>query len=181
VLVGGANGDRFLLFDPKLYGKTGLFAGSILFEPTTGSDCDGVMEWLKPASGSALYPQGFDTSLNLDGSTYVKPAANARASLSVDGTLAFSDGGMSAPILEPVAVSPQGTLVVTGSNPEDLKIRVDTSTGGISGSFLSPVSLAPVSFSGVLYQNTNSPGAGGFFIGPTVNGTSLSGNMTLSP
>ncbi len=36
-------------------------------------------------------------------------------------------------------------------------------------------------FSGLLYQYTGSPGAGGFFIWPILSGTSQSGNGILSP
>jgi len=69
VLVEGPAGDQLLVFDPALYNNKGLFAGSIVFEHLTGSDCDGVIEWMRPAgAGGALYPQGFDTNLDLTGS-----------------------------------------------------------------------------------------------------------------
>jgi hypothetical protein len=181
LVVSGPDGNEFFVFNPKVYGKKGLFAGPVVFEHLTGSDCNGTMEWMRPAGGGALYPQGFDAYLNLAGSIYVKPGKGIVLPLLVDGTLTLSAGGLSAPIPEPVAVSPQGILVVTGSNPNDLKISVDTSTGGVSGSFVHPVSMKPVSFSGVLYQNTSLPGAGGFFIGPILSGTSLSGNVILAP
>jgi uncharacterized repeat protein (TIGR03803 family) len=181
VLVSGANGDQFLLYDDKLYADTGLLAGPIVFDRLSGSDCDAVLEWMRSTSDSKLYPQGFDASLDLAGSIYVKPGRGIVLPGFSDGILSLSDGGIGSPILQSVAVSAKGDLVASGSNPVDLKIAVDTSTGGISGSFTDPVTGKPVRFYGVLYQNMSLPGAGGFFIGPILDGTSLSGNVILSP
>jgi hypothetical protein len=177
VLVEGPAGDELLVFDPALYNNKGLLAGSIAFEHLTGSDCDGAIEWMRPAAAAgALYPQGFDTTLDLNGSLYSNPGKAIVLPL-----LILSDGGLTAPISESLRLSPQGALVVTGSNPYQLEISVDSATGAVSGSFLHPASQTPVSFSGVLYQNATLPGAGGFFIGPVLSGTSLSGNIQLSP
>jgi hypothetical protein len=119
--------------------------------------------------------------MDLAGALYVKPGRGVVLPGFNNGTLTLSDGGLNTSIPESVEVSPQGTLVVTGSNQIKLKISVNTTTGGISGSFVHPMTMRPVSFSGVLYQNTSDMGAGGFFVGPILSGTSLSGNVILSP
>jgi hypothetical protein len=181
VLVSGSNGNQLLVFDSSLYSGKGLFAGSVAFEHLTDSDCDGIMEWVRPANrGGVFYAHGFDANLDLMGSLYVTPARGTILPLFLSGNVTLNNGGLDSPIGEPVTVSPAGVFVVSGPNPIKLKLNVTTATGAIAGSFLYPITSKTVLFSGVLYQNPNALGAGGFFIGPVLSGTESSGNMTLS-
>ena len=92
------------------------------------------------------------------------------------------DGGLSTPLTAQIGLSPQGEFIVKGANPNHLKISADAATGEVSGSFIDPVNLKPVPFTGALYQNEILPGLGGFFLGPvTAGGAEESGNVILSP
>ena len=181
ILVSGKCGNQFMLFYPRLHSNQGLLAGSVVFETKADSDCDGAIEWMVPQSSGAFYAQGCDAFMGEIGARYFKPGRGVILPNFTHGTLILSDGGLASPISGSVAVTSQGQLVVNGANPNGLRINVNPSTGGISGSFLFPQTSTRVSFYGALYQNPSLLGADGFFIGPVISGSSSSGIMTLSP
>lgn len=180
VLVSGGGGNQFIIYDPALYGGKGLLAGAITFEALAGSDCDGTLAWIKPSQTSGnYYKGGFDTDLAAAGSLYVKPPAGQSALPITSGTVELSDGGLNNPINEPVNILPSNAVTVVGTNAQHLKIAIHAGTGGFTGSFVDPVTNKTITFGGLLFQKV--PQGGGFFRGPVVSGTGLSGNVSLEP
>jgi hypothetical protein len=181
-IVSAPVGHQVLVFDSNLYKKKGLVVGPITFEPLSDTDCDGVLQWSRPAIPGSFYPQGFNTTLDLGGAHYLKPLKGSAPLPFLSGTFTLSDGGLAAPISVSVILpgAPHNTLGF-GSNDNNLKLSINLKTGGFAGSFTLPSTKKPIPFSGMLYQNVNNPGAEGFFISPILSGTSLSGNVLLSP
>jgi len=175
----GIGSNEFILFDPSLYSGKGLLAGEVTFESLGYSDCDGTVEWMKPASTkTGYYKAGFDTYLGFFGSIYAAPAHGDRA---LDLTSAFFDlsgGGLSNLIEDPVTLLPNNTVTVTDSANVHLKLKLNALTGMFSGSFIPPSTTKAVTFGGVLYQDESQ--ANGFFLGPVTSGTGLSGNAELT-
>jgi hypothetical protein len=180
VMVGGSTCNQFMLFNPLLYKKNGLLAGAINFESLPNSDCNALLDWKRPVTGGSYYPTGFETGITLAGARYAKPIGIVPLPF-VNGSATLSSGGLGQDIVKPISLSTSSTVLVSGSNPEMLKITINASSGGFSGSFLDPVTKKPLKFAGMLYQNINTPQAGGFFLGPISSGTGYSGNVSLTP
>jgi hypothetical protein len=96
------------------------------------------------------------------------------------------------------AVARVDTVRVEGANLEKLKVSLDLPSGLFRGSFLHPATKKTVSFGGVIYQRdpndqagglaavpggTDSvsapPLAGGFFLGPIIDGEGWSGDVSM--
>jgi hypothetical protein len=180
-IASGPNGHQIYVYDNSLYSKKGLLAGILTFEHRLDSDADGMMEWVHPAVTGDLYPQAFNTLLDADASKYIPPQTDTPALPLLTGTLSLSDGGLSSTDDEPILLTTQNTLLFEGANPNGITVTIDAAKGSFSGSFIHPVTAKKVSFSGLLYQNAHSPGAEGYFIGPIISGTSLSGDVLLTP
>jgi hypothetical protein len=191
-LVGGTAGNQFIIFNPTIYGHAGLLAGSIAFKNLADSDCNGALRCIKPQQASGSYYQaGFDTGLAVMGSTYTAPPPGTMAlafpSELYNGITELTGGGLvnslgqSQPINATVTLTPLNTVIAALPNRDALKLTIHPSTGTFSGTFLHPASQQTVSFAGVLYQQTNIPQAAGFFLGPVLNGTGDSGNVSLTP
>jgi hypothetical protein len=178
-LVGSGSGyNQFILFDPAIYGGKGLLAGAIAFEELPSSDCDGTLFWLKPAQTQGhYYKAGFDTDLALAGSLYLAPPPGQAALDITSGLFELSGGGLENPIQESVTLLPNNTVTVDNSAGQHLQITINPATGMFSGSFIHPLTNKTISFGGLLFQRV--PQAGGFFLGPVVDGTGSSGNATL--
>ena len=184
LLVGGMNGNRFLIYDLLTYPSVvtarskGLLAGSLTFEQIIGSDIDGTLEWIKPEQKPTRnYPAAIDTNLAVIGSHYappmfgsgVLPGFPAEGGTS-SGTLALSD--TSGIILSGTTqLSDSNKLII--SNPQDrLNVAITPSTGTFRGTFMYPVPgnrPKPTAFAGVLFQDQTI--GSGFFQGPNGGGT----------
>jgi sugar lactone lactonase YvrE len=179
-ITSGFEGHQLVVFDPKLYGNKGLFAGPITFETLPDSNCDGVMDWVRPGvKKGTLYPAGFATTLDLNGAVYAKPGKNIAPLPITSGTFILSDGGLPATFSNAATITTKDMVLVSGTNK--IKVTLNVVTGGFSGSFDDPLGKKPVPFFGALYQNLASPGAGGFFIGPVTSGSAVSGDVNLVP
>jgi hypothetical protein len=175
----GMGSNQFILFDPSINKGKGLLAGTVTFESLGYSDCDGTVEWMKPASTkTSYYKAGFNTYLGFFGSLYAAPAHGDLALALTSGVFELSGGGLSNLIEDPVTLLPNNTVTVTDSANVHLKLKLDPSTGMFSGSFIPPSTTKAVTFGGVLYQDEAE--AEGFFLGPVTSGTGLSGNAELS-
>jgi len=180
-VASGPDGHQILIFDSTLYKSKGLVAGPVTFEQLTDSDCDGILQWIKPAGASRTsYPLGFNTLLDLGGAKYIQPVRNNPPIPISTGTFTLSDGTLAAPDSEQVVLTTHDTLIFTGPNPNKIKVTINGTAGSFSGSFIDPMSNTSVPFSGLLYQNAATPGAEGFFLGPVTNGTTARGVPILS-
>jgi len=192
-IASGPYGHQILLFDSALYNSKGFVGGPLTFEPRLDTDCDGIVQWVKPpAISKTNYPGGINTLLTAGGAEYILPTHVNPPIPITDGTFIISDGGLPAPDAEGVVLFTTDRLLFTGANPNNIKVTINGAAGNFTGTFLDPVTLKSTAFSGVLYQNNNDPGAAGFFLAPIVtgsnarglpilSGTTLSGNVTLIP
>ena len=167
-LISTAEGvDSFTFYLP-LYakGKTatpGSIAGAITFQPGEESDCDGSLEWAKPAQPfSTFYPGGFHTEVTFEGARYTMPKSGS--ALRVVNQLAmfeFSGGNFTSPVFDQLTISARNAVTETSSTTDRLKLSINAKAGLLSGSFV-PVPKGPANkISGVLYQKLNI-GAGQF-------------------
>ncbi len=176
LLLQGLNGyDQYLFFNDS------DLTGSIAFQPGSGFDCSGVIDWADAAGQNSYFPKGFSSTLTIEGTRYAAPAAGVRALPFTSGIFILSGGGLATAIQEKVNLSTANGVSVVGANPKDLKITIDAATGTFTGTFLGPSSPKTTTFSGVLYQNATRPGAYGRFLGPVSEGVNGSGAIELAP
>jgi hypothetical protein len=154
--------------------------GTITFENLTASDCDGALQWFKPAQPSGIYQSGFDISINLMGSRYgvVKNTQVLDFTNTTLGnaTISLNLGNLSAAITNDLTVSNLNLVSVTGGSSNNLSLKLTSTSGIFRGKFaanpLKPTSLT--AFGGVVYQKLDI--GGGLFVGP-----SQTGCVTLNP
>jgi hypothetical protein len=198
-IVAGSIANQFFLYNPTLYRGKGLLAGTLTFENLPDSQCDGSLQWFKPIQKSGGYfKNGFDTDLNLIGARYPQGGLTL-PSPSTPGSVTLSGGSLVAPIAQPVTLLPVRQVRVEGANLEKLKVSLDLPSGLLRGSFLHPATKKTVSFGGVIYQRDPNdqagglaavpggtspvsapPLAGGFFLGPMIDGEGRSGDVSLT-
>ncbi|MEQ1860513.1 MAG: S8 family serine peptidase, partial [Chthoniobacteraceae bacterium] len=171
----------------NLYKKRGVILGQVTHADLAGSDLSSPLDWLRPADPRApLYPFGFSINgLGLIGSVYLPPVAGARVLTTLNGaspnaTVMIDQGNLLAPISEQVTVASDNKVAVAGGNQKQLSMRINTTTGALSGNFVHPVSAKRVNLSGVFFQKA---GLGyGTFSGSSVKGAVLhTGTLTLTP
>ncbi len=183
-LVGdGSGGAQLNVYNTRIYANRGRLSGAIDFATAPGSDCTATLDWVKPVrSRDKYYDLGFATELDLKGARYVAPV-RAVALPFPPGPVNFAaeQGSLTNPLIESVVLSPVNKITVTGANPQKLKVTFVPATGGFLGSFTHPVSGKTVKFEGVLYQNTTTPKAEGFFYGPLTSGHGLTGKVLIAP
>jgi hypothetical protein len=194
-IASGPYGHQILVFDGALYRSKGFFGGPLTFATLADTNVTGIFQWVRPGAQSrTLYPMGFNTLLDVSGATYLPPVRNNQPIPLSSGTFTVSGGGLPNPISEPVFITvyPAETVVLTSNdgNPNKLKVTLNGVAGSFTGSFTHTVTNKTVTFSGLLYQNNNDPGAAGYFVGPSLigngagtltTGTALSGNVQLAP
>ena len=156
-----ADGKTWTLFTPLYAGKNpGSIAGAMTFEPLQGSDCDGMVDWIKPAqTRGSYYPGGFSGMIDVTAAKYASPALTS-------GTGTFTLGGGDLPdsaICESWTVSTGAKMLVGGTN--GVSLTLTPGTGAFRGYFLFPVTNTRTPFGGVIYQKP-APAAGfGLFPG----------------
>jgi hypothetical protein len=173
VLVAGSNGNELFIFDPNIYSKKGLLSGILQFGNPPDGAFTGTLLWQKAPHKGTYYAAGFQSVLSATGALYTYDKTNPVPFTT--GTVTFSGGGLEGPVMQPFTVSDKG-IVTTGTTA--VKLTIKGSTGAVSGSFKPDGSTKAISFSGLLIQQP-APIAGGYFLGPVVSGTGLSGNVTL--
>ena len=170
------SGALFLQLAP--YSGEGMLQGRLVLADEPGqSDLYGTVRWVKPASGGAFYPAGFDTSLELFGSEYLAPAPGqlvlplpiAANNLSV----ALGGGNLRNPIIKTATLAVTGRVTVTAPGPDRLAININSATGYLSGTFVDPANGAARVFKGVVFQKQGL-GAGEF------RGVNKSGSFLLT-
>jgi len=157
-----SGGETWTLFTPLYAGKSpGSIAGTMTFETTADSDCDGMLDWTKPAqAGGILYPGGFSVSVDLLAAKYASPPLPP-------GPATFTLGGGNLPdsaISDTLAISSKGKVTVSGGNNGGVTLILAASPGKFSGKFLYPGTNKETSFDGVIYQKPV-PAGFGLFLG----------------
>ena len=152
------------LFAPLYAGKNpGSIAGNIIFESSTDSDSDGVLNWIKPQQTSgSYYSGGFSMSVDLMAAKY---AATPLAS-GTGGTFTLGGGNLpDSAICDSLTISSKDKVTVSGIN--GVTLTLTPGTGAFSGGFFYPGmnKNRKISFGGVIYQKP-APAAGyGLFLG----------------
>ncbi|HTS16450.1 MAG TPA: choice-of-anchor tandem repeat GloVer-containing protein [Verrucomicrobiae bacterium] len=153
------------LYD-ALYKNGGACIGWVtLNEDNTMS---GTVNWFKQASSSVFYPNGFTTTVSLIGDQYTSPK-NGGPSVEATGNLALGGGNLTSNVTNGVSIDAKGNgtalfpLAIDG-----LKLKVNPTTGQVSGSFVHPIIGKSVKFTGLLLQNTGV--IDGYFLGTSESG-----------
>jgi len=169
------NGTTWTLFTPLYAGKhPGSLAGTMVFDSSTTSDCNAIVDWIKPAQVSgAYYPGGFAAlSVDLLAAKYAAPPLAPGPA-----TITLTGGNLPAPgITDDLTISTRDGLTVNGSNDGGLNaLSLTPGTGAFTGKFRDPVSNKETTFHGVIYQKPPAQGYGLFL------GADESGAVSLTP
>lgn len=170
----------------NLYKKRGVMLGQVTHANLAGSDLSASLDWLRGADARAKYfPSGFTiTGLGMIGSEYLPPSPGARV-INVSAAVPNTDtkldqGNLLAPIAQQITIDQQNKVTVFGTNTDKLSVKINTTTGALTGSFVHPVSNKSVKLNGVIFQKTNL--GYGTFLGSSVKGAVLqTGTFTLTP
>lgn len=165
--------DGTWTFFAPLYAKDaqkGGLTGTITFNRAApDSDCSGTLQWIRPTA--------FDTAVTLKAAFFkaVKDTQLLRFTNTSAGAAAFAfDGGQQMLPAHTLSVSSKNVVSVTDPTDDALAVKLATSTGVLSGSFIHPASNKKTTFTGVLQQKLNL--GGGVFMGQT-----LAGSVLLTP
>ncbi len=174
--------NQILIYTPKSYRSKGLLCGALTFESSSNSDCNGIVRWIKPVTQTARYPDEIDTHLTAFGNRYgVRSRGLPAVDFPTNIEVRLSGGGLDSDIVEAATYSALNKVLILGSNPSKLKVTINSAQGTFSAAFIHPATNKKVTSKGVLYQNTNSPRAAGYFLGPIVDGSAFGGAITLLP
>ena len=157
----------------SLYKKNG---GSCIGWVTFAEDytLSGTVYWFKEAGvAGQFYTNGFSTALSLTGDIYVLPAAGGPP-VTATGELTLGGGNLTSNIVISVSINAKGTGTASPVGSNNLKLKIQPTTGQMSGSFLDPTIGKAVKFNGLLLQSSGA--ASGYFLG-----TSESGFVTFVP
>ncbi len=140
---------------------------SILGWVTVSNGLHGAnVSWTKAAGKGSLYANGFNNTLQLEGSPWLAPARQAAALTLSNPTVLLSGGNLLELLTSPVTL--QDFLTYAGTN---LSLTIRPSNGSFSGWFVSPASAGRQTISGVVLQNQSR--ALGLFSGTHGSGTVL--------
>ena len=177
VTISGKTGDltafsagAFLTPDGKLpvyaivsYPVKGGMTGTLRMRADEDEDCDGIMDWYKPAQIGVYYPGGFATSTSLGGARYTVPPlgtpvvplragpGNCRITLATDNP--------AAPLVKMLTISPTNIVTVDSPGADKLKVVISAAKGTITGSFVDPGTGVSHAFGGLVQQKKQT-GAG---------------------
>ncbi len=146
-------------FFTMLEGGDETIAGTLTFESIAGvSDFDGVLDWVKVATGKGLYPGGFVTQTTVIGSHYASvPGMPVLAfpSGADNGEMSFGAGNLPGPQPTEVVTLKADNSILGGAG---FKMKISVATGEFKGSFLDTTNKAH-KFGGVVFQTgTNAKG-----------------------
>jgi uncharacterized repeat protein (TIGR03803 family) len=164
-------GGRVPVFG-NLYNRTGLLLGWIYSD--NGSPA-GTLTWIKPASHSALFPNGFTNVEGLQGAPWTNPPPHTAAIDLASGELNIVSAGLPSPLTFNVAVSNNNALVkLPGGPTNSLTGTINPKTGLLNVTFGNGHGRATTKGVAAVLQNVTN-GAGFFWVGTNV------GSITLQP
>ena len=153
------------LYD-ALYKNQGACIGWVTFD--TNDTLEATVDWIRPAlPTSHYYSAGFATDVALLGQIYVSPSAGGP---SVAGSKLFTLGGgnLLSSIVKTVTVDAVGNVTVASPGAENLKMKLQLTTGQFSGNFTHPELSKAISFKGLVLQIDGS--GAGYFLGTNESG-----------
>jgi hypothetical protein len=159
----GAVGD--LTMFALLYKGAGSISFDFTFADLAGTDFTGPASWAKPATNGPIQPAAFAARLLTKGSRYAKP--QGAPIITADGA-ALRGGNLTADITRAISIDAQSKVTVTGST-EQLKLSFNIKSGGLTGSFVHPVTNKTSKISGMVFQKDNT--AFGLFPGTDATGS----------
>ena len=144
-------GSQWPLYS-SLYSGQGEILGWLLFSNTVPESLTGDVEWIKSSSipGVKIYPGGFDFNTTVMGSAY---SATASPLIGFNpGVVILSGGDLPNNITNNVSVN--GSSIVNTSGGK-FTMKMNASTGALSGSVVNPLTGTSSTFNGVFLQNQN--------------------------
>lgn len=155
-----------------LYKNLGSCIASVTID--TNQMLDATANWFKPASPlDRDYVDGFTTSPTLRGALFVSPK-DGGPSIAGSGTLTLGGGNLQSNLVKSVVIAANGSVTVSPIDVDKLTLKINPTTGQISGGFLHPLVGKTSKLSGTLLQTDNS-GAGSF------QGSNQTGFVILEP
>ncbi len=152
----------------------GILLGWVSFTGTNLAALSGPVTWFRPPLPRAhwLYPGGFTFQTDSIGSAYAFTNGTRALNFS-QGVVVLENGGLFQNLTNQVLLGPDNRVtVLTGTNR--LSLTLSPATGLFQGSFLHPLTLQSVAFSGALLPSLTN-GTGFFVI------TNQSGRVFFGP
>jgi|GEM_PF-1627229 len=148
----------------QLYGKKGFLVGLVTFSPQTGSDASGLLVWKKPGTTTGPYTAAFETSPTLTAARYTatKPVLALPAPPS-NAKLIYDTLGLT----KMLSVSTANIVTVTNAAADKTSVKINSTSGIFTGTFMHPTDSLKRSFAGAIYQKGATPRGEGYFAGPT--------------
>jgi len=159
-------------FYAALYSGHGYIVGPHSFGPS--GEIDGVVDWIKPSRPKdSYYPNGFQTRFTTLGSLFQPPITGQTVIKLGARTLALQDTDVQ--LSKTLELNSPSRFTVLNPDADKLSITISTSTGLISGKFLSnPVTGVWTALHAVILQGQDD--GAGFFLE-----NHQSGDLELSP
>lgn len=146
------------------YQRKGILAGTLTFIPHPEPDIDEItapLRWQKPApsNGKGIYALGFTGTTAAYGARYTPPAKGTAALDITDWELLIGAGVLGTPITATATLDARNRFTLTPADAATLKLN--PTTGQLSGTFKPDSAAKPVKFTGALLQRQRT-GAGTF-------------------
>ena len=133
-----------------LYKNQGSSLGWVTF--TTNDTLAATVDWFRPyLPGSIYFANGFATNVTLMGEKFVS-VADGGPSPEGAGTIRLGCGNLFDDIVRTATVDAAGNVTVLSPGEENLRLKLEPTTGQFSGSFLHPVLGKKISFKGMMLQ-----------------------------
>ena len=150
----------------SLYKKQGSSIGLVTI--ATNNTLTATVNWFKPAGSKGPdYPNGFTTAVTLTGAIYVPPA-DGGPPIAGSGQLTLGGGNLESNLVKNLVIDAQGNVAVSPAGSDQLKLKINATTGQFSGGFLNPAVGKTSKFGGLLLQPDNS--GAGYFLGTNQTG-----------
>jgi hypothetical protein len=141
------------------------FLGEIVIPkttPSTGSEVDGSLEWLKPSTGQGLFKSGFLKRVAPMGSRHI--SSNPALGMSGNFTLSLDPlkTVMSSELIQKGAWPASNAPSIKAPIKQNLKLTYTAATGVFSGNFSRTVNGAPIPtlYQGVIFSRPLAPSGG---------------------
>jgi hypothetical protein len=140
---------HFALYAP-LYTNGGLVCGWMACTNQSGAELEGSLLWLKPESGTALFPGGFASPVVATGGRYMGSTGGAGV---LSATHSFVFGGDSSTLSFTNTLVMKGGYKLLNTSTNQLHVGLRLSSGTFSGSAKPPGSARRIRFKGAFWQN----------------------------
>jgi hypothetical protein len=142
--------------------------GWLTFSNQPASSLGGTLYWFRPAGNTpAVYQTGFTNTVQVVGSAY-NPADQPLLALST-GQVTLDGGNLPFTITNQITLEPNGTITVPPPNTNKLAVKLNNTTGAVTGTFANPSNPKQIlKLNGVLLQNQTD--AAGYFLGTNQSG-----------